>query len=58
MPLPLVGNLLNFPEINEMPQKINRLADENGGVVTLWLPDPQVYITDYGMMKELFVTKG
>ncbi|EFP08874.1 hypothetical protein CRE_18036 [Caenorhabditis remanei] len=56
-PLPLIGNLLQFPGEN-IHIYFDDLAKEYGPCFTLWTPLPSVVITDYEYLKEAFITQG
>ncbi|CAO4386798.1 unnamed protein product [Caenorhabditis nigoni] len=56
-PLPLIGNLLQFPDKN-IHIYFDDLAKTYGPCFTLWTPLPAVVITDYDYLKDAFVTQG
>ncbi|CAO4377711.1 unnamed protein product [Caenorhabditis nigoni] len=57
LPLPFVGNLLQFPATH-IQTFYDDLAKTYGPCFTLWTPTPSVVITDYDHLKEAFVTQG
>ncbi|GMS97952.1 hypothetical protein PENTCL1PPCAC_20127 [Pristionchus entomophagus] len=56
VPLPLVGNLLSLS--NEAAKDLLRLSKKYGPVLTVWMPQPVVVITDSKVLHESIIRGG
>uniref|UniRef100_A0A914XRM1 Cytochrome P450 n=1 Tax=Plectus sambesii TaxID=2011161 RepID=A0A914XRM1_9BILA len=56
-PLPILGNLLQI-DFASPQETIAKWGKQYGPVFTVWLPKPNVVITDYSVMKEALVKEG
>ncbi|KAI1707988.1 cytochrome p450 domain-containing protein [Ditylenchus destructor] len=58
-PLPLLGNALELGDAVDVYKVFNKWTAKYGPVFTFWLAeDPVVAITDYSLIKEMFIKDG
>uniref|UniRef100_A0A914XEW4 Cytochrome P450 n=1 Tax=Plectus sambesii TaxID=2011161 RepID=A0A914XEW4_9BILA len=56
-PLPVLGNILSL-DPNAPHESIAKYAKTYGPVFTVWIPQPNIVITDYELIKEALIKEG
>ena len=59
LPLPVLGNVVQLgTEMEAIAANLHHYGQQYDGLFTVFLPGPQVVITDYEIMKEALITNG